>query len=234
MRSLDAPDPDNFLYELEWAFAGKSHTRPLSPSQNGTERASHSVWEHWIDSRSDDPSADEGDLWPQPNGDVLEIGRMIRPSTGLLTDYEELWTDLPIGTVGEETHCVSIVLRVKESTPNGRGMIIRAGDWCQGILKVREHVTIERWKWISPPTSATSVDIQNTSVKTEYPPSMVKHISPPSPSSSPRISGSGKWHRIVRIGSGILPCTFTFNAPPGQVNSPFEVGGLQWEFVENL
>ena len=133
----------NSLDILEWAFAGTSKVTPgASP-----DKPSHSVWEHWIDSKSDNPGPDEGDMWPQENGDMLEKGIQTHPETGKQTEYEELWTDLEIDVIPEEGGKYSTVL--KAESEKAKGLYIRVGGWCQGILKEGNDLTIERWRWAS-------------------------------------------------------------------------------------
>lgn len=129
---------------LQWAFAGKSHTTSV-----GDGKPHHSVWDHWIDSKSDHPSVDEGDMWPQPNGDVLERGTQSHPITGLECEYEELWADLAVGTAGSVGPTrISIVFQTDPGENSARGLVVRVGDYCQGILKAGDKLTIERWQWI--------------------------------------------------------------------------------------
>lgn len=104
------------------------------------------MWEHWIDSKSNNPPPDEGDMLPQPNGDLLEQGSQIHPVTGLLCEYEELWGDLDVEIVGEEVERVSLALKLEDEDNHSRGMIVRVGSWCQGILRVGGEITIERWQ----------------------------------------------------------------------------------------
>lgn len=145
-KELDRKDGIHSIAILEWAFAGTSST---TEGSSGLEDAKplHSIWEHWIDSKSDNPRPDEGDMWRQNNGDVLERGTQVHPVTGLQTEYEELWGDLQVEKVGEERDHVSIVLKVENHEAGTRGMVVRVGDWCQAILKSREALTIERWRW---------------------------------------------------------------------------------------
>ncbi|MCJ1467637.1 hypothetical protein MMC07_006262 [Pseudocyphellaria aurata] len=131
---------------LEWAFAGKSQTTQASMN-DGVSKPQHSVWEHWIDSKSDNPSADEGDMWPQANGDVLERGTQKHPVTGLECEYEERWADLDVEVVGNEKTRISVVLKIENSDKRTRGLVVRVGSWCQGILQVGDKITIERWQW---------------------------------------------------------------------------------------
>lgn len=111
---------------------------------------SHSVWHHWIDSKSDNPPIDEGDLWPQPNGDVLERGTQLDPVTGVEGKYEELWGDVQVRVVeGDGEQRVSLVLKVDDRDHDARGLVVRVGQYCQGILQVGDKFTVERWEWMS-------------------------------------------------------------------------------------
>lgn len=134
---------------LEWAFAGNSYTTQASIIDEGVSKPRHSVWEHWIDSKSDNPSVDEGDMWPQANGDVLERGTQKHPITGLECEYEELWADLDVKVVGDEKSRISVAMKTENSDTKARGLVVRVGSWCQGILKVGDELTIERWQWIN-------------------------------------------------------------------------------------
>lgn len=146
---------NNSLDILEWAFAGKSHTSKEATS-DGVTQPQHSVWEHWIDSKSNNPSVDEGDMWLQPNGDILERGFQSHPFTGTQCEYEELWGDLEVVVVGEEGKRVSVALKVEDDVSSTRGLVVRVGNWCQGILKIGDEITVERWHSKLPQHSAKS------------------------------------------------------------------------------
>lgn len=144
-RSVSLP-VDYPMTALKWAFAGKSQmTKGKTESDVFTPQ--HSIWEHWVDSKSNDLLVDEGDLWPQPNGDVLKIGKRLHPTTGLECEYEESWGDIMVEVVGDEKELVSIALVMEDSSRNAKGMVVRIGTYCQGILKIGEELTVERWKW---------------------------------------------------------------------------------------
>ena len=133
------------LSQLEWGLAGTSSSVPAKGS-NG-EEITHGVWKHWIDSRSLDADGvqDEGDNYPLPDGKILEKGRMVNPETGKLTDYEEVWEDLKVERVGSEAQC--IVLQVHDEERGVRGLVVRVGQFCQGIIRVGSEVSVERWAW---------------------------------------------------------------------------------------
>ena len=86
-------------------------------------------------------------MYEQENGDVLECGQNIDADTGEVKKYEELWHDVGVQLVGQEKHHVCVVLMADDKSHNTKGMIIRVGNWCQGILKVGEETTVERWQW---------------------------------------------------------------------------------------
>lgn len=113
----------------------------------------HSRWDHWIDSRTTEPetAGDEGDMYPQEGDLTLEKGRMVNPATGQECDYEELWRDVdpePASVKADDApkpECV--VLKYEDETSKARGMIVWLGRFCQGISRVGEDVSAERWEW---------------------------------------------------------------------------------------
>jgi hypothetical protein len=117
------------------------------------------------------PVTDAGVLHPVP-GDAartLETGAMVNPATGALTAYEEMWRDVRIasvaaeakvagGAVGEEGVKYSVVLTLEMPAICARGMVVRVGQWCQGIVMIGAGVTVERWKYVGGEGKAGSGD----------------------------------------------------------------------------
>ena len=58
-----------------------------------------------------------------------------------------------------------IVLCYEDPSYQARGMVIRVGDHCQGILRLGDHITVERWQWY--PGAAESAASLNTVARTE-------------------------------------------------------------------
>lgn len=140
-RGLGEPGVPNTSTKLQWAFAGRSESYVDSDGRR------FSTWHHWVDSKTDDPALDRGEMITQENGDALEKGTTVEPETGEEYSYEELWTDLPLNTLGTgEKARVCTVLRTTEAETQRRGIVIRIGGWCQGILKKRDEVSVERWQ----------------------------------------------------------------------------------------
>ncbi|KAF2210571.1 hypothetical protein CERZMDRAFT_99188 [Cercospora zeae-maydis SCOH1-5] len=134
---------------LDWAFAGTSSS---SKNSNGDVQ---SVWKHWIDSRTLLPESvsDSGVMTPMPDGRSLESGAMADPVTGKLVSYEEMWRDIEASVCGEEhsgVKCVVLQMECEtdvEKEDRARGMVIRLGQFCQGVVRVGEAFALERWVW---------------------------------------------------------------------------------------
>lgn len=126
---------------LEWGSAG------------GLETASENLLPHHGFTRFfradiiNEPShICEGDWFHgEAANQYIERGRRPRRSTGHLTHYEEIWEHIPVQPVRTGTTNLSIVLIV--CTRTARGMVIRTAHVCQGILRVNDEVTVERWCW---------------------------------------------------------------------------------------
>ena len=49
----------------------------------------------------------------------------------------------------EQTPTQRLGSSLKAETDEAKGLFIRVGGWCQGILKMGSDLTIERWRWAS-------------------------------------------------------------------------------------
>ncbi|KAM5538588.1 hypothetical protein V8D89_007617 [Ganoderma adspersum] len=140
LRLFKPEDPSGPFTLLEWGLAGRSVGTP-----------SHGVWIHDIDSRTEHPhdETDEGDMFPQPEHPdvVLERGKMRHPESGEIREYEEAWKDPPVLAVAGRR--LSVVLETKPNASGARatGMVVRVGQFCQGILRVGAVIVVERWAW---------------------------------------------------------------------------------------
>ncbi|KAL0936985.1 uncharacterized protein CTRU02_209201 [Colletotrichum truncatum] len=144
---------EHYTDGLEWGIAGTSSSSLIPDGKGGEIR--HSRWEHWIDSRTTEPekAGDEGDMYPQEGDLTLEKGRMVNPATGKECDYEELWRDVePERAGGRGSDDASkgpecVVLEFEDDANKARGMVVWLGQFCQGISRVGDEVTAERWEW---------------------------------------------------------------------------------------
>ncbi|CAE7216552.1 hypothetical protein PTNB85_06651 [Pyrenophora teres f. teres] len=150
---------------LEWAFGGTSSSRPItlpSPgpqhgkSQKRIEEESwtnitHSTWVHWIDSRfavgSKTIPVDEGDMYPIAKDLTLEVGHAFHPALGAVKTHEEMWRDVDTVATNDAGTKLCVVLRCQAEHVGVRGLVVRVGQFCQGIIMEREATTVERWEW---------------------------------------------------------------------------------------
>lgn len=137
---------------LDWAFAGFSSSEiRTNPEGNAIV---HSIWQHWVDSRTQNAETvtDEGDMYPQTDGRTLELGSMINPDTGRMTQYEERWKDVEptstdMGEGDKEDRKVCVVFQLHDDDHKARGVVVRVGQCCQGVLRVGDDFSLERWQW---------------------------------------------------------------------------------------
>ncbi|KAL2111087.1 hypothetical protein VUR80DRAFT_288 [Thermomyces stellatus] len=146
IRIRVAPGPE--MGQLDWAFAGTSSSEP------GPEpRVRRAVWKHWVDSSTPHAETvrDEAEVREAEDdaGTELETGRMVNPATGVEADYEEAWVSAEVLVTGSQSEGrpVTAVVQTCDDERQVRGMVVRVGQFCQGILRVGEAVTVERWEW---------------------------------------------------------------------------------------
>jgi len=137
---------------LEWGFAGTSEGTKAVVEKGKLVNPAHTIWTHWVDSKSLDITMDDGYMYDQENGDVLELGSMAHPDSNIITKYEEVWKDLDIEITGTDDKRNSAVLRY-DGGPEDRGMVIRVGQFIQGVRRKSHHgeviTSVARWQWIN-------------------------------------------------------------------------------------
>ena len=105
---------------------------------------------HWLDSRVAVGNAipvDEGDMYDLGEGMFLEHGSAFHPHLGRVAGHEELWRDVdPLSTNAGKSN-VCIVLRCQDDGRGVRGVVVRVGQFCQGVLQIGTDVTTERWEF---------------------------------------------------------------------------------------
>ncbi|KAJ8069926.1 hypothetical protein OCU04_000335 [Sclerotinia nivalis] len=163
IRILDPskPLPNNTsdpqaISRLEWGFAGSAISTPAEFKDGDKStliRPAHTQWIHEIDNKIRNPGPndrDEGFMYPvRGTNEVLEKGAMVNPETGKLEDYEELWEDLEVEMMeGKKSdYFMSWVLKTKGTDGEVNGMVIRIGEWIQGVKRNGDEFSVFRWKW---------------------------------------------------------------------------------------
>lgn len=195
---------------LQWAFAGRSHNKSLAENEAKAGLRSHTVWDHWIESKDDDPAPDEGDMTLLEDGTVLEEGSGTDPVSGEVTKYEELWKDLPVEPSGSNQERDCIVLHTVDDERRLQGVVIKIGKWCQGIMKARGALAVERWSANSGPYGAYIGE------------------------SETRSSQPGEWVRTFRVGQQSLPCeALCRGTPVAKGDKTFKFDDIEWQVLEN-
>ncbi|KAF4434639.1 hri1 protein [Fusarium austroafricanum] len=131
------------LSRLDWAIAGTTvSTKTPDPDGNLT---SHSTFYQWISSRA--LCDDSGFMYPRPDSLTLEKGSMVNPATGIDTAYEELWHDATPTAVPGESDVRALVLQTEDDKNGVRGSVVRLGCHAQGLIRIGEEISLERWVW---------------------------------------------------------------------------------------
>ncbi|KAF8676539.1 sirtuin family Class I subfamily [Rhizoctonia solani] len=116
-------DPSNVPSDstLSWGFAGMASRTP--DGKGGR-------WSRVVDSRTVDPAGetDEGQEETLPNGDTKESGTMDGKA------YIEVWRSLDVGSSPE----------VWVSEKKDVGMVVRVGEWAQGVVRNGDQVSVFR------------------------------------------------------------------------------------------
>lgn len=115
------------------------------------------MWHHWVDSRVVDAAGtnDEG-LMTNYEGEnsygeelELETGNMLNPITGQKQDYEEVWANIPQEAAGHESQICVVLIAESTSKREPTGMVVRVGQYCQGVLRIGDKFVVERWQWVA-------------------------------------------------------------------------------------
>lgn len=103
----------------------KTHVRLFRPhfQSDADKRTGQTLFTHEIDSHNNFNISDLGVFVPLPNGDELETGSMPRPDIpgNPVSDYEEVWRDLPIHEGPEGRGCGLSWILESENASLGEG-----------------------------------------------------------------------------------------------------------------
>ncbi|KAF1829610.1 hypothetical protein BDW02DRAFT_509584 [Decorospora gaudefroyi] len=192
------------VQRLDWAFAGTSSSVPV-PWENVT----HSTWTHWIDSRHPIPTPsspippDEGYMYPIASDLSLEVGHAFHPALRAVKTHEEMWRDMRILTTNAAAGTkICIVLRTHADAGGLKGLVMRVGQYVQGMMVLEARVTVERWVWDGEDTGA-AVGVE-----------------------------AGLWEREVRVGEQFLPCGVLMRDEVLTVGGEVAFSGFRWVVEE--
>ncbi|KAJ4378176.1 hypothetical protein N0V83_001010 [Neocucurbitaria cava] len=156
-HSTPLPNQGGERERLEWAFAGTSasHAITLPETDNEEEESwegvTHSTWTHWLDSRhavgSSNIPVDEGDMYPIASDLTLEHGHAFQPMVNAYKTHEEMWRDVAARSTNSSGSKICVVMRLQADAAGVRGLIVRVGQYCQGIVMQGGYCTVERWEF---------------------------------------------------------------------------------------
>ena len=139
---------------------------------------------------------------------------MPNPSTGQMQDYEELWRDLSPCRLPNDPKLVSFVMTAENKVLGTRGLIVRVGTWCQGVIRSGNDLGVERWRYGAIGSSLEGLN----HTLTDMTPNEERNC----------------WERFVKIGDMSLPCQVTWEKCwTLKVGDEITSGGLKWEVKEN-
>jgi hypothetical protein len=200
---------------LEWGFAGSSASKPIADPHGAWEGTTYSRWTQFVDSRfpvgSDDIPIDEGIMYPIDAERTLEFGHMYHPSVKEVRSHEEMWFDPAVTSTSRDGKKRCVVLRCCDDVGGVRGVVVRLGKWCQGVVKVGNGgVTCERWEWegtggISQDGGADKGDDGEE---------------------------ADQWKRVARIGELMVPCGVAFRHEVLQMGGRIKYGEYEWVVEE--
>lgn len=118
-------------------------------------------WVHWVDSRvgaGREAARDEGVVFSLGEGRFVEYGTAFQMELGRVAGHEEGWVDVDVhadadvdvdvDAQGEKRNFKScVVLRVHDDSRGVRGVVVRVGQYVQGIVQVGDRVATERWEY---------------------------------------------------------------------------------------
>lgn len=124
-----------------YATAGMSFTHMPQGTETcpAYESTIHVQWEHSIDS-SRTFDTDGADMYLLSNGDTMEIGFMML--RGEWKMFKEYWIN---GASEPTPPYVAMELVPTKGEEGEKGMVIKIGNYCQGILQNSSELWVERW-----------------------------------------------------------------------------------------
>ncbi|KAK9780675.1 hypothetical protein SCAR479_01861 [Seiridium cardinale] len=106
----------------------------------------HVRWQHSIDSAGSF-STEGADMYLLSNGDVMEVGTV--ELKGKVHMFKEYW--IKPRAEARQLPCIVVETEGRQHEDEVQGMVIRIGDFCQGILQDKNgcQISLERWELAS-------------------------------------------------------------------------------------
>jgi hypothetical protein len=153
---------------------------------------------------------DEGDMYALGGGRFLEVGFAYHPHLGAVAGHEELWRDVEARSTEASGIKRCVVLRCRDKKRGVRGVVVRVGQFCQGILMVGGECTTERWEG----------DVAAEKVEGKGKEKVVEK------------EEKAMWKRTARSGPSFLPCSVTWRNDAVVLGAKVAFSGFEWVVEE--
>jgi len=187
---------------LDWAFGGQ-----MTSSRIEHSRKTQCEWLHWVDNRvsyNEKARVDAGITYQQEEkGLSLEHGSMVNPATGKMTNYQEMWEDVPMACV-EEYNKWCVTASLDNPDLEAKGMIIRLAQYIHAVLRVGETFAASIWMWEPDSHHHASLETADAKLWSDV---------------CGRATASGRWKEVFSAGPYAIECE-AFMQP-----QKLEVGG---------
>jgi hypothetical protein len=144
-------------------------------------------------------------MFTLPEDRALEHGHA-PDAFGVQRSHEEMWRDDAICATNAAGTKVCAVLRCVDEEAGVRGVVVRVGQWVQGLLWGPEGLTCERWEFEFEDEDGKG--IAGEKEETEA------------------------WKRTARIGEGFLPCAVLMRTSVLALGGTVQYGSVQWRVEE--
>jgi hypothetical protein len=158
-------------------------------------------------------------MFPISDRLTLEVGNMYQPSLDCVKSHEEMWLDPVVGCVDADGKKRCVVLRLRDDERHLRGVVVRVGQFCQGIVMRGDECTVERWEFASDAEGGGEVARLCREVEREE-----KEVV--------EDAGERKWRRTARIGDLFLPCAATWRTEALSVGGNVQFHDYNWNVEE--
>jgi hypothetical protein len=223
---------------LEWGFAGTSSSVPTQDQHAGEgekpwPNVSHSTWFHFVDSRwpvgSSEIPVDEGDMYPISDTLTLEFGHMYQPDLKAVKTHEEMWRDVDVLSTTKSGKKTCVVLRLQDDKAGARGIVVRVGQFCQGIVMLKSRCTVERWECDGGSGGSAQAAFGSTAINAHQGHLMGHGTG--SATGNIKTENEG-WRRTARIGDLFLPCAVTWRMEVLCVGGKVKYHDYEWVVEE--
>ena len=153
-------------------------------------------------------------MFTLPDGRALEHG-YAPDAGGVERSHEEMWRDEEVESTSKAGTRVCAVLRCADYEAGVRGVVVRLGQFVQGLLCGPEGVTCERWEFGGRVEGEEEEDEDGEDEEGED-----------------EEGESRLWERTARVGNGFVPCAVLMRPSLLVLGGEVRYGSVLWRVEE--